>query len=80
MKTQKKRIFEVFDRSRNGYVNWRDFYDSITLCYFGDDITMATIMFIIFDEFLDKRLDAEQVALLVDLNANYLFDGSIMGS
>ncbi len=77
---QKKRIYEVFDRSNNGFVNWVDFYDSISLCYFGDDQTLATIMFIIFDEFLDKKLDHHQLSLLVDLNATYLHDQSVVGS
>lgn len=49
MQMQKKRIYEVFDRSSNGYVNWVDFYDSISLCYFGSDRILATIMFMIFD-------------------------------
>lgn len=70
----------MFDRSSNGYVNWVDFYDSISLCYFGSDQILATIMFMIFDEFLDKRLDKHQLSLLVDLNANYLYDHSVVGS
>lgn len=46
---QKRRIYDIFDLSANGSLNWSDFYDSISLCYFGDTTIMSMLMFMIFD-------------------------------
>lgn len=80
MQMQKRRIYDIFDRSANGWLSWTDFYDSISLCYFADAPIMAMLMFMIFDQFLEKELDRHQLTLLVDLNAVYLHEGSLNGS
>lgn len=41
---------------------------------------LATLMFIIFDEHLEKKLSMSQLTLLIDLNAHYLLDSMNEGS
>lgn len=77
---QKLRIFQIFDRSNHGYVCWEDFFNSISIFYFGNEKMLATLMFIIFDEKLEKRLSRFELTLLTELNAHYLLDTANDGS
>lgn len=65
---QKMRVFELFNFDGSGNVDWNNFYSMISICYFGSEETLATIMFLIFDESLAKELTKAEVELMCEYN------------
>ena len=71
---EKKRIFEIFDIYGRGYVDWENFYATISCCYFGKELHLAIMMFIIFDKSLTKSLTKPELENMITQNQEYLND------
>ena len=46
----------MFDRDNQGFLDWNNFYSTISICYFADAKALGALMFMIFDDSLSKEL------------------------
>lgn len=67
-KIHKRRLFQIFDYENQGFLDWNNFFTTISICYFAAEQIMTVIMFMIFDEALSLELTRNQVYLLAQLN------------
>ncbi len=74
---QIQRIYEIFGLEEKGCIDWNNFITFITICYKAPLHILSLVMFMIFDESLAKRLNKDQLNLMIDFNANYIRESSV---
>ena len=57
MKKHHKRLFDLFNSENGELLSWSNFYIGLTLCYFGSEEILATLMFALFDTNLSFKLE-----------------------
>lgn len=69
-----RRIFEIFDRDEKLALSFSNFLRGLSICNFGPDEIMLAIMFMIYDELLDKKLNSVQLAQLYQDHKRFLLE------
>jgi hypothetical protein len=46
-------------------MKWNDFFEALSLCYFGPVETLAALLFALYDQELEMRLSCDQLEELL---------------
>lgn len=69
-----KRIFEIFDREERDLLNFTNFLRGLSIFNFAPEETMLAIMFMIYDQPLEKTLKRSELVELYNDNKRFLLD------
>lgn len=73
LKAVKKKAFDIFDRNKNGKVDFKEFCQSLSICCKSDINAKIHILFIIFDTDSDKFISKAEMLTLLRSSSAYIF-------
>lgn len=75
-----RRIFEIFDREEKQLLSFSNFLRGLSICNFGPEETMLAIMFMIYDQLLERVLTRADLLELYKDNRKFLLDADLYES